>query len=108
MNIFYLSFYLGFLWMEQYITVTNKIGAAMSVASAVGAKVCPVITGQFIYCFPMVLMYLTFGPLVSCFIAFSCAICVVRYFSKENLQPVKAENNFQMDDVAYNDAKNND
>ena len=63
--------------MEQYITVTNKIGAAMSVASAVGAKVCPVITGQFIYCFPMVLMYLTFGPLVSCFIAFSCAICVV-------------------------------
>ena len=94
--------------MEQYITVTNKIGAAMSVASAVGGQVCPVITGQFIYCFPMVLMYLTFGPLVSCFIAFSCAICVVRYFSKENLQPVKAENNFQMDDVAYNDAKNND
>ena len=95
--------------MEQYIIVTNKIGAGMSVASSVGANIGPVITGQFIYCFPMVLMYLTFGLLVLCFIAFACAICVVRYFSKENLKPEKAENNFQMEvDVVFNDTKNND
>ena len=43
------------LWMDQYMTVTNKIGGLMTVAAGVGADVFPLILGQSIGAFPILL-----------------------------------------------------
>ena len=40
--------------MEQHVKITNRIAAAMTVSSSMGADVWPVITGQFISKYPMV------------------------------------------------------
>ena len=38
----------GLLWLEQYVTITSKIGATFTIASSLGPDVFPVILGQFI------------------------------------------------------------
>ena len=61
------------LWMDQFMTVTNKIGGLMTVAAGVGADVFPLLLGQFIATFPMLLMYMQVGLIYFCILLFALA-----------------------------------
>ena len=74
--------------MEQHIKITGKIGAIAAVASSMGADVWPIICGQFIETYPMILMYLTFGTLVLCFLVFLVAIFIGKRVEKEKFSEV--------------------
>jgi len=64
------------LWMDQYMTVTNKIGGLMTVAAGLGADAFPLILGQFIGAFPMLLMYMQVGLIYFCVVLFFMATWV--------------------------------
>ena len=64
------------LWMDQFMTVTNKIGGLMTVAAGVGADAFPLILGQFIGTFPMLLMYMQVGLIYFCVLLFFMATWV--------------------------------
>ena len=64
------------LWMDQFMTVTNKIGGLMTVAAGVGADAFPLILGQFIGTFPMLLMYMQVGLIYFCVVLFFMATWV--------------------------------
>ena len=68
----------GLLWLESYVKITNRIGAAMSVASGIGADVFPVIIGQYLTTYPMILMYVTSGTILLCSVMFLCAIWIAQ------------------------------
>ena len=52
----------------------------MTVSSSIGADVWPLLTGLFIEKIPMIFMYLTFAPLVSCFVMFLAALSIGKNF----------------------------
>ena len=66
----------GMLWLSSYLKITNRIGAAMSCASGIGADVFPVVIGQYLTEFPMILMYVTGATIMLCSIMFIAAICI--------------------------------
>ena len=61
------------LWMNQFMTVTNKIGGLMTVAAAIGADVFPLFLGQFIATTPMLLMYMQVVLICMCMLLFMLA-----------------------------------
>ena len=61
------------LWMNQFMTVTNKIGGLMTVAAAIGADVFPLFLGQFIATKPMLLMYMQVVLICMCMLLFMLA-----------------------------------
>ena len=61
------------LWMDQYMTVTNKIGGFMSVAGGIGADLFPLLLGQFIAKLPMLLMYMQVVLIYLCVLLFTLA-----------------------------------
>ena len=63
------------LWMDQFMTITNKIGGLMTVAAGVGADAFPLLLGQFIASFPMLLMYMQVGLIYFCILLFALATC---------------------------------
>ena len=66
------------LWMDQYMTVTNKIGAFMSVSATIGAESFPLFLGQFITTFPMLLMYVQAGIVYMCILLFFFASWIAK------------------------------
>ena len=68
----------GLLWLEQYVTITSKIGATFTIASSLGPDVFPVILGQFIVATPMVLMYTTLALVSVCIALFFVAFLIGR------------------------------
>ena len=64
------------LWMNQFMTVTNKIGGFMTVAGAIGADVFPLFLGQFIATMPMLLMYMQAVLICMCMLLFILAAWV--------------------------------
>ena len=66
----------GVLWLKSYLKITNRIGAALSIGSSIGADVFPVIGGQLIEKYPMTFMYLTAITMVSCSVMFLLAIFI--------------------------------
>ena len=64
------------LWMDQFMTVTNKVGGLMTVAAAVGANAFPLILGQFLESYPMLLMYMQVGLVYFCVVLFFMATWV--------------------------------
>ena len=81
----------GLLWMEQYIKITNRIGASMTIASSIGADVFPLITGQLVVDIPMILMYLTFATIAVCTVNFMLALIVGRYISNNKIGAADVE-----------------
>ena len=61
------------LWMDQFMTVTNKIGGIMIVAGGIGFDAFPVFLGQFIADFPMLLMYTQVVLIYLCVLLFALA-----------------------------------
>ena len=64
------------LWMDQFMTVTNKIGGFMTVAGAIGADVFPLFLGQFIATMPMLLMYMQVVLIFLCMLLFILAALI--------------------------------
>ncbi len=63
----------GLVWMENYIVVTNKIGAAYSFSAMAGLVIFPFLAGTFIVQYPMSLMYLVLSITVGCVVIFGMA-----------------------------------
>ncbi len=74
----------GLLWMENYIVVTNKIGAAYSFSAMSGPDLFPILAGTFIVQYPMSLMYLVLSTVIGCVIIFALSACVGQQIKKEN------------------------
>ena len=60
----------GLLWLEKRVEITNKIGAAMTVSSSLGAKIFPVVVGQTVEYYPMSFMYIMLGISTGCTLLF--------------------------------------
>jgi len=60
----------GFLWVEQRMTVTNKVSSVFILASSAGADVFPVLVGQLVETWPMAFIYLTTSIVCGCVIMF--------------------------------------
>ena len=56
----------AFLWLEQHVLVTNQIGSLMIISAEIGADLFPIVVGQFISSFPMLLMYLQLAVVFIC------------------------------------------
>ena len=52
------------------------VGAAMTIASSIGTKVFPIVSGQLMEHYPMTLMYSTTITIISCSILFMLAIFI--------------------------------
>ena len=66
----------GLLWLESYVKITNRIGAAMSTANLLGNQVFPIIGGQLIEQYPMTVMYLISIATLLCALIFVLAIFI--------------------------------
>lgn len=66
------------LWMDQFMKVTNKIGGLMTVSSGIATDAFPLLLGQFIASFPMLLMYLQVCLMYFCVVLFAFATWVGR------------------------------
>merc|ERR1711997_1238704 len=73
----------GILWIEQHITVTNRIVSSMIISGSIGADLFPIILGQFMATFPMLLMYLQVVVVFMCITLFSTAYCITQIMSKQ-------------------------
>ena len=72
----------GILWIEQHITVTNKIMSSMIISGSIGADLFPIILGQFMATFPMILMYLQVAVVFMCILLFSTSYLITRLIKK--------------------------
>ncbi len=81
----------GMLWAEQYMTITNRIGAALTVASASGADVFPIVIGQYIEGDPMILMYFTVGLIGLCTLTFFASVFTGFAIVKDKIEKEKNE-----------------
>ena len=88
----------GILWIEQHITVTNRIMSSMIISGSIGADLFPIILGQFMATFPMILMYLQVAVVFLCILLFSTSYLITRIIKKnesvddsepEELKPMK-------------------
>ena len=66
------------LWMDEFITVTNRIGSFTIVAAKIGSETFPLLLGQFIDNFPMLLMYVQVGVVYACILLFTLAAWAVK------------------------------
>ena len=57
----------------------------MSVASGIGADVFPVIIGQYLTSYPMILMYVTCVTIVLCSLMFLCALWIAHKVTIHNI-----------------------
>ena len=63
----------GFLWTEQKISVTGKVSAWLIISSSLGAKLFPVMVGNLVERWPMMLHYLCLAIVCGCVLIFSLA-----------------------------------
>ena len=63
----------GFLWAEQKISVTGLVSAWLIISSSLGAKLFPVIVGNLVERWPMMLHYLCVAIVCGCVLIFSLA-----------------------------------
>ena len=66
------------LWVKNYVTITNRIGSFMIVASSMGADLFLVLVGQFISTYPMLLMYVIVLSVFLCLIISTFAFCIAK------------------------------
>ena len=84
------------MWIEQHITVTGRIVSAMIISGSVGADLFPIILGQFMAKFPMILMYLQVSVVLMCILLFSIAYKVTRILKCDrNLKTCHEEEEMQ-------------
>ena len=74
----------GLLWLSTYVKISNRIGAAMSCASGIGADVFPVVIGQYLTEYPMILMHVTGGTILLCSLMFIFAMCIGKHIDDKN------------------------
>ena len=79
----------GLLWVEKYIVVTNKIGAAYAFCAMLGPDIFPILVGSFVVEHPMTLMYVVLTGVASCIVLFTMAALVGE--SMNQYEPVKRD-----------------
>ena len=67
-----------FAWVEEHMTVTAGIGGLLTVAGSLGPDVMPLLVGNYIQEFPMVMMYLYVAVVVMCIALFGGAALIAR------------------------------
>ena len=82
----------GILWIEKHITVTNRIVSCMIISGSLGADLFPIILGQIIATFPMILMYLQVAVVVMCILLFSTAYVITRIMTQNNNKNIPTDN----------------
>lgn len=81
----------GLLWIEEYLVISNRIGAAFSIAASLGCDVFPLIMGQFIDTRPMFLMYMQLCLTVAAIGCFGAAAAFVRGKSSREEEDVERD-----------------
>ena len=76
----------GLLWLETYVKITNRIGAAMSCMSGIGYNLFLVFIGQYLTEFPMILMYVTGGSVMLCTIMFGVAFYLGKLIENDKIK----------------------
>ncbi len=76
----------GLLWMEKYIVVTNRIGAAYAFCAMLGPDVFPILVGSFVVEHPMMLMYVVVSMVAGCIVLFSMAAFVGESMNRDKLR----------------------
>ncbi len=76
----------GLLWIEEYVIVTNKIGAATTFAVMAGVMIFPFIAGSFVEEYPMSYIYLVLVLILSFVAAFVGALFMGKCLNKEKEQ----------------------
>ena len=84
----------GFVWLEQYIIVTNKLAAAFGIAASLGPDVFPTLIGQFVTDYPMSLMYTNLAGVLVCSGLYFGAVLI-----SKALTNVKAKENEESPEV---------
>ena len=90
----------GFVWLEQYIFVTNKIGAAFGITEALGPNVFPTVLGQFIEQTPMVLMYENVGSIAICSVLFTASVLLSRILVKQRKEHETEEEKMRQEELS--------
>jgi len=83
----------GFLWMEQRIAITSKISACLVISSGLGAKVFPLLVGQLVEEWPMMLHYLSISIVAGCCLMFGLANIIFFRKSGKPVSILKDESN---------------
>ena len=74
----------GILWSEEYLIITNKIGAAFTVVGTIGYNVFPILVGQFIEEHPDFFVYLTVALIGICTVIFVLSMLVGKLINKDD------------------------
>jgi len=75
----------GFLWVEQRMTVTSRVGSLLIIASSAGADVFPVLVGQLVETWPMAFIHLTTGIVFGCVLMFLVITMVSQQVQAKNV-----------------------
>ena len=74
----------GFLWVEERMIVTSRMSATFSISNSLGAKVFPVLIGQFVETWPMMLHYTSLATVTACALIFILAHLVPKRMNQNN------------------------
>ena len=74
----------AFLWLEQHVLVTNRIGSLMIISAGIGADLFPIVVGQLISSLPMLLMYLQVAVVLICLQLFGLSYYLGRSLRNNN------------------------
>ena len=66
----------GLVWLELHVPVSNMISACFTAFGATGLIIGPIVIGQFIESFPMLLMYVTLALTLVCTLALAVAFFI--------------------------------
>ena len=80
-----------FAWVEEHVTVTAGIGGLLTVAGSLGPDVMPLLVGNYIQEFPMVMMYLYVAVVVMCIALFGGAALIARGIKRREGQSCSSQ-----------------
>jgi len=73
----------GMLWIKNVLTVTNRIGAVITMSCSIGSQVYCMVIGTYIESDPMLFMHLMTGTLITLFLCFGLANFTARNSKQE-------------------------
>ena len=86
------AFLSGFVWMREYMKVTNKICSCISMSGSIGVVILTFTIGQVIEDIPLILMYQSFATLSLSCIILGVASIIGRSILKQNSIDIEKKN----------------
>ena len=78
------TFAAAMLWMSEHVTVSNKVGSALSITASVGHASLTTVLGQHMDDFPMGLMFLNLVIICGCIILLVLAYILIMHKRPED------------------------